>query len=200
MMPRTMRPLIAGARTTRTLLALTLILTTGCVSDEASPWAQFGAFFQFRPVTAAPKTLLPALGNPGEWCYVTMDGQSYQFRHATTGHTDSYPKTQITQYGTTVWVAGLIVGTPTMAEIGATTPAPMAYDLACPACHTTDGVRRSVTISNAALGRASCTRCHRTYDLQAGGIVIDGAQTGEPNPRLYRYHCTYANDTFVVRN
>lgn len=183
------------------LLSVALGLTAAsCAGDDTSPWAQFGAFFQFRPVTAAPKTLLPALGNPGEWCYVTIEGQLYTFKSATTGRTDTYPKTQLSQYGTTVWIAGLLVGTPTVPEIGGTTLAPMAFDLACPACHTLDGVRRSVSMTNAALGRATCSRCHRVYDLHAGGIVVDGAAKDEPNPRLYRYRCSYANDAFVVHN
>lgn len=180
------------------LCALLITVPVACVDDDESPYARFGAFFRFQPVTAAPSTLLPALGNPGEWCTITITGSTYQFKSAT-GKTDSYPVTSIEQYGAPIWIGGLIVGTPTVPEIGATGFAPVCYDIVCPTCFEEGGIKRAVSITDPTLGRATCTRCRRVYDMQMGGIVIEGASTPK-DPRLYRYRCHNDNDTFVVQN
>ena len=182
----------------RSLLTLTVTTLTACVADNESPYARFAAFFRFTPVTAAPSSLLPALTSPGEWCYVSIQGTSYQFK-SSTGKVDTYPKTALAQYGTTLWIGGLLVGTPTVPEIGATAPAPICYDIVCPNCFEEDGIQRSVTVSSASIGRATCSRCHRTYDLLNSGVVVEGA-TSARDSRLYRYLCHYVNNTFVVQN
>lgn len=178
-------------------LAASLLLAS-CVDDNESPYARRPAFFRFAPVTAAPKTLLPALNSPGEWTTVTMTEANYVFR-TPGGMTDTFPRTQLDQYGKPTWVTGLIVGTPPVPEMGATECWPVAYDLACPSCVEADGVTRAVVFGDVALGRVICTRCHRTYDLCNYGIVVDGAQSPH-DPRLYRYRCSYGNDAFVVHN
>lgn len=178
-------------------LAAALLLTS-CVEDDESPYARRPAFFHFSPVTAAPKTLLPALGNPGEWCTVTLSPTHYVFT-TPRGLKDTYPLTQLDQYGQPTWVSGLIVGTPVVPEMGASGFAPVAFDLACPSCFEEGGITRAVAITSTTLGRAQCSRCNRTYDLHNGGIVCDGARTPH-DPRLYRYRCTYNNDAFVVHN
>lgn len=184
-----------------TLAALvvgTLALLFSCVDDDESPFARRPAFFRFSPVTAAPKTLLPALSSPGEWCTITLSTTSYVFRSAT-GMTDTYPQTQLDAYGRPTWVSGLIVGTPTVPELGYSDFAPVCYDAACPSCFEEDGITRQVVFTDLALGRVGCTRCRRTYDVNNGGIVIEGA-TSPRDPRLYRYRCIYSNDAFVVQN
>lgn len=182
-----------------------LLLLPSCIDEEETPYAQRPAFFHFQPVTAAPKTLLPALNSPGEWCTITRTATQYVFTSATTASaqnggkpfTDTYPLTQLDQYGSPTWVNGLIVGTPAIPEIGTSVCMPVVFDLACPACFDDGGIRRNLSISTES--RASCSRCHRSYDLQNGGIIYSGA-TSPNEPRLYRYHCTYSNDAFVVRN
>lgn len=175
-----------------------LSLLFSCVEDDESPYARRPAFFRFSPVTAAPKTLLPALGNPGEWCTVTLSPTHYVFT-TPRGLKDTYPLTQLDQYGQPTWVSGLIVGTPVVPEMGASEFAPVAFDLACPSCFEEGGITRAVAITSTTLGRAQCSRCSRTYDLHNGGIVCDGARTAH-DPRLYRYRCSYSNDAFVVHN
>lgn len=182
--------------------ALTLLTITACISDEETPYAQRHALFRFTPVTAAPKTLLPALNNPGEWCTIVTSRTGYTFTSITTHLTDTYTATALDQYGKPLWVAGLIIGTPTTPEIGTDRLAHITYDLACPSCFENGGITRPVTITDPALGLAECTRCRRTYDLQNSGIVIEGAAPNAPNPRLYRYRSNYYADsnTFAVQN
>lgn len=174
-----------------------LSLFTACVDDDDSPFARRPAFFRFSPVTAAPKTLMPALGNPGEWCTITRTPSRYEF-HSYTGMTDSYPLTQLDQYGSPTWVGGLIVGTPNAPEMGASGFAPVVFDLACPNCFEAGGITRSVTITQPIPARAQCGRCHTLYDLENGGIVLDSSPGNIR--RLYRYRCIYNNDSFVVQN
>ena len=180
------------------LIVGTLALLFSCVDDDESPFARRPAFFRFSPVTAAPKTLLPALSSPGEWCTITLSTTSYNFRSAT-GKTDTYPQTQLDAYGRPTWVSGLIVGTPTVPELGFSDFAPVCYDAVCPYCFEDGGITRQVVFTDVALGRVGCTRCRRTYDINNGGIVIEGASSPR-DPRLYRYRCIYSNDAFVVQN
>lgn len=176
----------------------TACLLPSCVADDESPFARRPAFFRFSPVTAAPSTLLPALSSPGEWCTITKNTSQYVFK-SPTGRTDTYPLSQLDQYGSASWVSGLIVGTPVIADLGSDVPQPVCYDLVCPSCFEQDAITRSVAITDVSLGRASCGRCHRVYDLQNSGIVLEGA-AGPKDLRLYRYRCAYNNNTFVVQN
>lgn len=172
-------------------------ILTACVGDDESPFARRPAFFRFSPVTAAPKTLLPALGgNPGEWCTITKQTGVYRFESLTTHLVDTYPLTQLDAYGTPTWVAGLIVGTPSMPDMSGAF-APTVYDLVCPNCFE-DGITRPVSITGVIPARAQCSRCRTTFDLDNGGIVID-SHADLPR-RLFRYRCRYDNNTFVVQN
>ena len=169
-----------------------------CVDDSETPYARHPAFFRFSPVTAAPKTLMPALANPGEWCSVVRTGSVYQFVSTTQGMTDTYPQTSLEQYGQTLWLSGLIVGTPTVPEMGADGFYPVAFDLVCPNCYEEGGITRALTIVSPIPGRAKCSRCGTLYDLDNGGIVLEGSAAR--HSRLYRYRCHYQNNTFVVQN
>lgn len=179
------------------LLTLAAVGLTACVGDDESPYARRPAFFRFGPVTAAPHTLLPALGNPGEWCTVTIKGSTYDFRSITTGRTDNPPLTALDNYGSPTWCSGLIIGTPILPDMdGAFRP--VAYDLVCPNCFEEGGITRAVTVESALPATARCTRCATRYDLDNGGLPIDVDPV--TTRRLYRYRCIYDNNTFVVQN
>lgn len=179
------------------LLPLAAAVLTACVSDDDSPYARRPAFFRFSPVTAAPSSLYPALGNVGEWCIITKQANAYRFESLTTHRVDTYPLTQLDAYGTPTWVSGLIVGTPSSPDMSGLF-LPTVYDLVCPNCFEDDGITRPVSVTEVIPARAECSRCHTTYDLDNGGIVIDSP---EPQPRrLFRYRCRYDNNTFVVQN
>lgn len=60
-----------------------------------------------------------------------------------------------------------------------------AYDLQCPNCFDPDALpvrSRPLTFTND--GNVSCATCHRTYDLNNGGIIA----TGDGGKKLTRYY------------
>lgn len=172
-----------------------------CVNDAENAYSNIPAYFNFRPVNA-PSSLFPAIGNPGEWCYVTIQGANLQFESVTTGRTDRYPLIETGQASSQYrWVSGLLIGTPTSPTLNGTL-SPVCYDLVCPSCYEEGGIRRSITVTEAGQSRAACSRCHRVYGLSdsESGAVVEGRQ-GNSNPRLYRYRIQQAtSDQLIVRN
>lgn len=60
-----------------------------------------------------------------------------------------------------------------------------AYDLQCPNCFDPDALPvRSHPLTFTTNGQASCSNCHRTYDLNNGGIVA----SGDAGNKLTRYY------------
>ena len=186
---------------TALLLAAITVATafTACDTDADYIYSSRRAFFRFTPVTAAPKTLFPALKSPGEWCSVSVDGTHYRFS-APNGQTDSYPINASDQYYARQWVSGLLVGTPSVPSLSINGFEVVCYDLVCPNCMEADAVTRAVKFSSEQHESVTCSRCGRVYNLQNQAEVLAGAIEGEPNRPLLRYRCSYANDVFVVQN
>lgn len=85
-------------------------------------------------------------------------------------------------------LGGLIIGQPYFNDGRSTY---YAYDLACPHC---DRAWARLTID--ALGNAACSHCEAVFDLNNGGIVVEGE--GRP---LYRYRVTQSSvNTLYVHN
>lgn len=181
------------------LLSLIALLLLPCCDDTEYEYASLRAYFHFSPVTAAPKTLYPALTSPGQWCSVSVNATSFIFK-AMDGQTDMYPINAVDQYHSRIWVSGLLIGTPSILPIGSTDFAPICYDLVCPNCRENDAVTRALRLGEAGTDYAECTRCQRRYGLNEQGMVTAGAVEHERNISLYRYRCSYANNTFVVQN
>lgn len=181
------------------LPAALLAVLAACDADVDNIYAGRRAFFRFSPVTAAPKTLLPALNSPGEWCRVGVVGNTYRFVSAH-GQSDSYPISAADNYYGREWVSGLLVGTPSVPSLSSGGFEVVCFDLVCPNCMAADAVTRAVEFCRDRLESVACSRCGRVYGLQDGGSVSGGAVAGEPNRALLRYRCTYGNDTFVVQN
>lgn len=173
---------------------------TSCDGDADNIYSSRRAFFRFSPVTAAPKTLFPALNSPGEWCSVSVNGTYYNFSSAN-GQKDTYPISAADQYYAREWVSGLLVGTPSVPSISTNGFEVVCYDLVCPNCMEVDAVTRAVKFSGSSHHECvTCTRCGRVYNLQNQAVVSDGAVEGESNRPLFRYRCSYSNDVFVVQN
>lgn len=181
------------------LLFIAMMMWLSGCDDTEYQYASLRAFFRFSPATAAPKTLLPALSGPGQWCCVTVDATKYIFT-AMDGNTDTYPITAADQYNTRIWVSGLLVGTPSVLPVGSSDFSPVCFDLVCPNCMENDAITRGVKLGKPGNEMAECTRCGRKYDLNNLGIVSAGAVANERNVSLYRYRCSYSNNTFVVQN
>ena len=88
----------------------------------------------------------------------------------------------------TLGLGGLIIGQPYFND---GTAMYYAYDLACPHCD-----RSSARLDVDALGQARCSRCDAVFDLNNGGIVIEGE--GRP---LYRYRISQSSvGTLYIHN
>ncbi len=161
-------------------LLIILLLTTGIVScDTESPFSGYSVFFTcdaaFHPFNQ--------INSFGQFVTVRRkNSTSYEV-------TDAMGNTEIRQlteqearqqfyYG----LGGLIIGTPSL-EDGTI----KAYDLACPNC---DMARHRLTINN--LGFAMCNNCAAKFDLNSGGIPIEGKSR-----TMWRYR-VFTTGTFVT--
>ena len=74
---------------------------------------------------------------------------------------------------------GLIVGYSTWSDLTF-----YAYDRECPNCFSPDAVPvRSKALQMSSAGIATCQTCHRKYDLNSGGIIVEG----DKGDKLVRY-------------
>lgn len=167
-------------------LLLATLLTVACADDVQDYYAHERAFFRFTPVTAA-MPLYTAVNSAGEWCKVTFAPGLYTFTSAH-GLTATYPATALEAYGQPEYVAGFVVGTPSVPGVNGLYEV-AAFDLVCPACYEQNMVQRSLAFTGHEL--LTCPRCQRVYDLQNGGLQREG----EPGPKMYRYHVTYSSAT-----
>ncbi len=91
-------------------------------------------------------------------------------------------QTGVFHYG----LGGLIIGTPSAFDGNK-----WAFDLACPNC---DSRNRKLTIEES-IGHAHCTTCGCKYDLNSGGIPIEG----KSRP-LWRYRVMENGPNIIVMN
>ena len=182
-----LRPLL------RTALAAAAVMPAlgGCSSDAEDLYAHERAFFKYSPVVSVHQ-LHTAVNNPGMFCRITFSTQTVSFT-APDGSSTPVQRLATEMYGKPESVAGFVVGTPSVPDMQMQY-APVAYDLACPACYEQNLVTRSLAFS--ANETLACPRCQRTYDLCNGGT----ATSGEGKWRLYRYQLSYANDLVVIIN
>ena len=170
-----------------------LLAAASCTDEVQDVYARTRAFFRFAGVESV-HPLYTACHNPGQWCTVTLRNSIYSFA-APDGNTATANATAIDQYGRPEWVAGLIVGRPSVPDMNGQTPV-MAFDMVCPTCYEESAIQRSVAF--AGNESVTCPRCSRTYDLTSGGIVTAGPE----GKKLYRYRITAdgTGGTLVVQN
>ena len=74
---------------------------------------------------------------------------------------------------------GLIVGYTTWNDLTF-----YAYDRECPNCFNPDAIPvRSKALQMSSTGIATCSSCHRKYDMNSGGIIVEG----DKGDKLVRY-------------
>ncbi|MBO4597706.1 MAG: hypothetical protein J5676_07500 [Bacteroidaceae bacterium] len=100
------------------------------------------------------------------------------------GTTHTQTLTEAKQLSVYLGLGGLILGTPTLNNDNAGL---VCYDLACPACNL-----GSARVSFDDKGIAKCASCGNQYDLNNGGILIEGK--GRP---LWNYRLTQSLDGSV---
>lgn len=78
-----------------------------------------------------------------------------------------------------------------------TNPVFYAYDAQCPVCYSGTGlIDRS--LSTDSRGVATCGNCHRTYDLNNGGLIRSGGQADDTTNKLTRYRASTTGEFGVL--
>ena len=121
---------------------------------------------------------------PGTFCRVSVSGNYFTFTNSH-GQSSRQPMTSVEQQRLPILgvnnESGVIVGFGLLSD----PPVFYAYDAQCPNCYENDS-RPRYLLSMTTDGKAKCSRCGRTYDMNNSGIIIDGG----PGEKLYRYHAT----------
>lgn len=174
-------------------LSLTLLSLTGCdEADVSQKYCNLPARFSFSPVSSVSQ-LYTACNSMGQWTTITLSGNRFLF--ANPQGSTPVNITQANNYtGFYLGLCGLLVGLPTIPELGSDYSVVTCYDLACSNCYEQDYITKPLTLQTG--GEATCPRCHRTYDLNNLGLV----SRGEAGKQLYRYRIAYANNSLVVNN
>ncbi len=173
------------------MCAALLAFSPSCSDTAENRYADTPAFLRIFPVTALP-SLHTSLNNNGYFCAVTYK-KPYYYASGADGSHDQMNGTAMEAYGNPVYVSGIILGTPLLPDVNGNF-APVAYDQVCRNCYD-EYINKPLTFSSATT--ATCSRCHRTYDLSTDGIVIEGPA----GKRLLRYHVFYdaLGDVLIVR-
>ena len=166
-----------------TLFILSALLLSAC-SDE-SPYSGYRVNFSFDS-TIHPYNQARSHGlficvrtgnNIGQYRLTDANGQTT---------TVNIPQIQIQQNIFHFGLGGLIIGTPTACDNTI-----WAYEWACPKC---DLARYRLDIDYT-LGHASCKKCGTKFDLNSGGIAIDG------NSRpMWHYRVLDTGSEVIIQN
>ena len=126
--------------------------------------------------------LIHCIDNYGQFSTIRQSGTKIIMSSPVS--TNSYDFDAVSARSFYFGLGGLIVGTPNLSSDG--NPY-RCYDLACPNCD-----RASYRLNVSDNGRASCSHCGITYDLNNDGVIIDRGNSNFESPRvLYRYRISY---------
>lgn len=169
------------------------LLLPACSEDVENLYSNQPAYFVYQYVQTAP-CLYTSLNNPGEFSTIQLDRQRYIFRNLKSEYIAN--QTALANYSSfRMGIAGFIVGLPNLPEPGMETSRVVCYDLACSNCYSQLMLSASLQLKEN--GKAYCSRCQRTYDLNNGGIVSEGEGGGN----LLRYRITYdGRNNLVINN
>lgn len=161
------------------LFAIILLGLTAC---GESPYSGYAANFSCD-IAYPPFNQVTGLGQ-----FITVkrkSGTSYEVTDAQ-GNIHTHELTDMEtrqkfQYG----LGGFIIGSPSLkdGEI-------FAYDWACPTC---DMARYRLDIND--IGLAACHNCGAVFDLNSGGIPIEGKSR-----TLWRYRVFLTNTIMIIQN
>ncbi|MBP3773912.1 MAG: hypothetical protein ILA34_01020 [Bacteroidaceae bacterium] len=172
------------------LLALLTFVACGD-GDVQTTFARRRAYFRYEKVEVA-FPLSTALNGPGRYCNIYLEGNDIVFASLTGTFRD--PITAKAQYQSYLSVDGFIVGQSNVPDMKTGTLLHLCFDRACPNCYEGSSITRPVTLQEN--GRAHCSRCGRTYDLNNLGIIIEG----EKGIKLYRYRVYYSGGSTLLIN
>ena len=174
------------------VVALFSYLVVGCSEDAETAFARHDAFLRV-PNVSTLHPLHSALNSPGVFCQITFTATHYQYLN-NYGRYAEMPRTALDAYGAPRYISGFIVGTPNAVLNHAGTTQPMAFDLVCPSCFNKALIQRKLSISDT--GKAFCSRCETTYNLNIGGYP----ESGPGQDKMLQYHMQYGSDILVINN
>ncbi len=168
------------------------MLLAACDADTVeSKFSKLRAAFSLSPVnTIAP--LNQALTSFGDFCTITADMNHYYF--STLRNSQQVNRDAYAAYKTFICIGGFIVGKASQTDLDTNDYPLLCYDLCCPNCWRDDDIAKNMKLEEG--GRASCSRCHRTYDLNNNGLIV----SGNKGRKLERYRMTYNGMAIMIAN
>lgn len=171
-------------KTLTTLLLVCTVLFAGC--EEESLYSSFRVNFNFDG-SIHPYNQARSFGQ-----YICVR------RGANIGHykltdalgntqTINIPQISLQQNTFHYGLGGLIIGTPSAYGNGEL----IAYDWACPKCE----IQSTRVEIDYVMGHATCPKCATKFDLNGGGIPIEG----KSRP-LWRYHVFDSGSNVIIQN
>ena len=169
----------------RAIFILTALLLTLCGCEVESPYSGYKAHFVFD-ATIHPYNQAKS---PGQYICVRKGANAGQYRLIDAlgkETTVSIPQIQLQQSQFYYGLGGLIIGTP-MTKDGNI----WAFDWACPSC---DKASSRLKIDRT-MGHATCPDCGTKFDLNSGGIAIEG----KSRP-MWQYRIFGPDNSLVIQN
>ncbi len=161
------------------LILLCIIGFMSC--DGESPYSGYAAYFSVD-ATYHPFNQIYGAGQ-----YIKIKRKTRTTYEVTDVLGNKYEK-QLSEYevrqGFQYGYGGFIIGTKYDGEL-------MAYDWACPYCDM--GIHR---LKLNEIGYATCDGCNSTYDLNIGGIPIEG----KSDKRLWQYRIFRSGNIITIQN
>lgn len=176
------------------LFLFVLLALSSCKKDEET-YARKPARLTIDNVLQAPVLQTACISNE-QFCFINTDntGQKFVFTNAE-GKTSYINLTALTGYsGFYLGISGLIVGLPSIPEMGKDVPMVVCFDRACSNCYENSHIAKPLEFQSQSY--VYCKTCKRTYDLNSVGIV----SKGDGGRSLYRYRVSYMNNVLVVSN
>lgn len=181
------------------LLLITVAGVCGCDKDTMEYNSQYPCYFSFDTSLHNTSLLLSAV-NPLSSGFFAMatkvsgTGTSYTVRVSLYGGQSQDDKVTTAEELRRSCVMGvdngLIIGCSSLND-----GVLYAFDLQCPNCLDTNYPVTKCPLTWARSGQwVTCQDCHRSYDLNNGGIVIDGPS----GKKLIRYRTSYDGRLLVV--
>ena len=176
------------------VFCLLSVALSSCKDGEVNnKFCNLPARLTIENVQQAP-VLFTACESMGEYCYITSNGQQFQFFDAA-GHSSSINILAMSGYsGYYLGLNGFIVGKLSIPEMGEDFVRVVCYDRACSNCYQNNNITKPLLLQSG--GYAKCNSCGRTYNLNDIGNISDGP-AGRP---LYRYRVNYISNALVINN
>ena len=164
-------------------------------TEADSRFANIYAKLILQNIQQSP-VLYTACNSMGEFCTIEYKKSKFVMTDARGKTSPMNPTYEQMQGGFSLGLStGLIVGLPTIPELGMAQSRVVCFDLACSNCYKEFSICKKMQLKEG--GKSYCPSCQRTYDLNNQGFICDG----EAGRALYRYNVFIdGNNTLVVSN